>query len=248
MVAVLDSSGYQYVPYTVRTIYRTYGVVRTIYRTYRVVWCILLWVRAAPDTRAQCLLRLLPPRDLAHAPQYWQLTFRRWLERYGGEAGKRYLEEVDAATAQLCEEGYQDWFNRNIEIVREIDRQKRSLVSVCFATKKMYTLAVVGDDATLQEISLPDMTRRTLPCPVDGWIKCAKLATIKAKLYYLCGNIFKCLDLAAPNSGWRYIYVPVPTLALSMTAVGNKIFYNTGRGDVGAYCPDTGRYLLSSPV
>ena len=75
--------------------------------------------------------------------------------------------------------------------------------------------------------------------------KYAKLATIGGKLYYLSGITFKCLDLATPNSGWRSIPVPLPTLAPhSMTAVGNKIFYNTGQGDVGAYCPDTGGYLL----
>ena len=163
------------------------------------------------------------------------------------------MEEVDAATAQQCQEDYQDWFNRNIKIGREIARQKKGLVSVCFATKKMYTLAVVGDDATLQEISLPDNTRRILPSPVDELFmeRYAKLATIGGKLYYLSGNIFQYLDLAAPDCGWCSIPVPVPTLApLSMTAVGNKIFYNTGQGDVGAYCPDTGRYLhlLSTPV
>ena len=90
------------------------------------------------------------------------------------------------------------------------------------------------------------MTRKTLPSPVDElFIKNAKLAKIGAKLYYLSGITFQYLDLATPNSGWRSIPMPLPTLAspLSMTAVGNKIFYNTGQGDVGVYCPDTGRYL-----
>ena len=220
---------------------------------YGMVWCILLWVLADLATRAQCLLRLLPPRVLALRPCYWLDDIsRRWLERCGGEAGKRYMEEVDAAAAQLREKDYQDWYKRYIKIVREIERQKkRGLVSVCFATKKMYTLAVIGNDTNLQEISLPDMTRKTLPSPVDELFmfvlhsKYAKMATTRGKLYYVSGNIFQYLDLATPNSGWRSIPMPLPTLAspLSMTAVGNKIFYNTGQGYVGAYCPDTGRYL-----
>ena len=216
------------------------------YHPHGMVCCILLWVLADPATRAQCLLRLLPPRVLACAPRVWRDNIiRPLLEIYGGETGKRYMEEVDAVAAQL---GYQDWLNRNIEIGREIERQKkRGLVSVCFATKKMYTLAVVGDDVTLQETSLPDRkTRKTLPSPQDElFINYAKLAKIGAKLYYLSGITFQYLDLATPNSGWRSIPMPLPTLAspLSMTAVGNKIFYNTGQGDVGVYCPDTGRYL-----
>ena len=222
-----------------------------LYR-YRMVWCILLWVDAAPATRAQCLLRLLPPpRVLALAHHSWRDIIRPLLDRCGGEAGKRYMEEVDAAVAQLREDGYQDCLNRYIEIRREIERQKkRGLVSVCFATKKMFTLAVVGDDVTLQETSLPDRkTRKTLPSPQDElFINYAKLAKIGAKLYYLSGFTFQYLDLATPNSGWRSIPMPLPTLAspLSMTAVGNKIFYNTGQGDVGVYCPDTGGYLLLS--
>ena len=222
---------------------------------YWVVGCILLWVDAAPATRAQCLLRLLPPPRvllaLAHHSLRDIIIIRRWLEIYGGEAGKGYMEEVQAAAAQLPEEDYRDWLNRYIKIGREIKRQKtRGLVSVCFATKKMYTLQVFGDDTNLQEVSLPDMIRKNLPSPVDELFmfvlhsKYAKMATTRGKLYYVSGNIFKYLDLAAPNSGWCSIPVPVPTLApLSMTAVGNKIFYNTGQGDVGVYCPDTGRYL-----
>ena len=223
---------------------------------YWIVWCILLWVLADLATRAQGLLRLLPPpRDLACAHHSWRDNIiRPLLEIYGGEAGKRYMEEVDAVAAQLREEDYQDWPNRYIKIVREIERQKtRGLVSVCFATKKMYTLQVFGDDTNLQEVSLPDMIRKNLPSPVDELFmfvlhsKYAKMATTRGKLYYVSGNIFKYLDLATPNSGWRSILVPVPTLApLSMTAVGNKIFYNTGQGDVGVYCPDTGGYLLLS--
>ena len=93
------------------------------------------------------------------------------------------------------------------------------------------------------------MTRKTLPSPLDElFINYAKLAKIGSKLYYLSGITFQYLDLATPNSGWRSIPMPLPTLAspLSMTAVGNKIFYNTGQGYVGAYCPDTGGYLLLS--
>ena len=82
---------------------------------------------------------------------------------------------------------------------------------MCFATTKMYTLAVVGDDTTLQEIHVQEDFAKTLPSPVDELFmfvlhsKYAKMATTRGKLYYVSGKIFKYLDLAAPSCGWRSI-------------------------------------------
>ena len=220
--------------------------------------CVRFWVDGDPATRGQAipsLLHLFPPAPSMVPFFFWCSNL---LTEHGGEAGKKYLRDIETAAKRKNKKDHYYWWRRNHRIIEEINR--RSPISINITEDQIYLLdknaSQTGSYLKLQELSRHDegkwMIEKTFPSPVDSLfliylvpdLYSPVITSTKNQVLYISGAVWKYIDRFHPEL-WCPITVPTHLLPSfrrinSVVGIYGYIFYNTDNGNVGAYNLETG--------